>query len=259
MRRLWRRRRRSFPIGSHVTGLLPFRKQQIVPTAGLTPITPSEKLPLTYYLGVLGLTGLSAYLPIVHIGKPKAGESVFVTGAAGAVGMAAIQIFKKMGCKVYGCAGSDDKVALLRELGVEDAFNYKTVADYTAKLKEMIPQGIDIYFDNVGGPLLDAVLANIANNARIIACGAISQYNNTGEPYGLKNASNLIFKCGTMQGFIVFQWLAEYEEAIKTLAGYVLAGDLTVKETVLHGFAEMPKAMNGLLTGANTGKMVVAV
>eukprot|EP01061_Rhynchopus_euleeides_P001321 TRINITY_DN10937_c0_g2_i1.p1 TRINITY_DN10937_c0_g2~~TRINITY_DN10937_c0_g2_i1.p1 ORF type:complete len:124 (+),score=61.26 TRINITY_DN10937_c0_g2_i1:2-373(+) len=123
----------------------------------------------------------------------------------------------------------------------------------------MIPQGIDVYFDNVGGPLLDAVLANIAINARIIACGAISQYNNTGEPYGLKNASNLIFKCGTMQGFIVFQWQNEYEEAIKTLAGYVLSGDLEVKETVLHGFSEVPKAMNGLLTGTNTGKMIVSM
>ena len=249
----------KYPAGSFVTGMIPFRKVQILAAEGLTPAFPSEKVKLTWFLGFLGLTGLGAYLPIKHIGEPKEGETVFVSGAAGAVGSAAVQIFKQMGCKVYGCAGSDDKVEMVKKLGVEDAFNYKTTDNYTAKLAELMPNGIDIYFDNVGGAMLEAVLNNIAVNGRVIACGAISQYNNKSveEAYPIRNLPTIIFKCVKMQGFVVFQWAAEFEAAIETLMGFCTKDGFVVEETVMEGFDKMPEAMIGVLSGTNTGKMIV--
>ena len=249
----------KYPAGAFVTGLMPFKKVQILPAESLKPAFPSEKVKLTWFLGFLGLTGLSAYLPIKHIGEPKEGETVFVSGAAGAVGSAAIQIFKQMGCKVYGCAGSDDKVEMVKKLGVEDAFNYKTTDNFTAKLAELMPNGIDIYFDNVGGAMLEAVLNNIAVNGRVIACGAISQYNNKSaeEAYPIRNLPTIIGKCVKMQGFIVTQWAAEFEAAIGTLVGFCTKDGFVVEETVLEGFDKMPEAMIGVLSGANTGKMIV--
>eukprot|EP01060_Flectonema_neradi_P026144 TRINITY_DN349_c1_g1_i1.p1 TRINITY_DN349_c1_g1~~TRINITY_DN349_c1_g1_i1.p1 ORF type:complete len:349 (+),score=69.36 TRINITY_DN349_c1_g1_i1:528-1574(+) len=252
----------KFPTGTFVQAHLPYRLSQIVPEDALNQAYPSEKIPLTYFLGMLGLTGLSSYLPITKIGEPKEGDVVFVTGAAGAVGMAAIQIFKLFGCKVYACAGTDEKVSEIMKLGsVEDAFNYKTVGaeNYEQHLSKMIPGGIDIYFDNVGGEMLDAVIQNMKTGGKIICCGAISQYNaeSADKIYRLKNATSLIGKCLKMQGFIVSQWKSEFPETVRTLMGHVMSGKLVVKETVVEGFSRMPEAFISMLTGGNIGKMVV--
>ena len=253
----------KLPTGTFVQGHLAYKRFQIASDAGLNQAYPSEKIPLTYFLGMLGITGLSAYLPITKIGEPKEGDVVFVTGAGGAVGMAAIQIFKLFGCKVYGCAGSDEKVSEIMKLGLEDAFNYKTVGaeNYEKQLSKMIPGGLDIYFDNVGGEMLDAVIQNMKTGGKIICCGAISQYNaeSPDKIYRLKNATSIIGKCIKLQGFIVSQWRADFPEAIKTLMGHVMSGKLVVKETVVEGFSKMPDAFISMLSGGNIGKMVVKV
>eukprot|EP01059_Diplonema_ambulator_P036827 TRINITY_DN940_c0_g1_i1.p2 TRINITY_DN940_c0_g1~~TRINITY_DN940_c0_g1_i1.p2 ORF type:complete len:341 (+),score=130.95 TRINITY_DN940_c0_g1_i1:52-1074(+) len=250
----------GFVKGDFVTGFLPFQKLMIAPGKGINKAYPSEDIPLTYFLGTLGLTGLSAYLPIEKIGKPKKGETVFVSGAAGAVGSAAIQIFKLHGCTVVGSAGSDEKVKEVLNAGADAAFNYRTVKDedLVGKLKELCPNGIDVYFDNVGGVTLEAALEVMNTHSRIIACGAISQYNLPhSERYGIKNTFNIITKCITFQGFIVSQWSEEFPRVIMTLMEHVKKGEIKVNETRAEGFENMPAAMEGLFTGNNTGKTIV--
>ena len=250
----------KFAAGSFITGLLPWRKVQIASDASLTPAFPSEKVSITHFLGILGLTGLSAYLPIEKIAAAKSGETAFISGAAGAVGSVACQLFKLKGCKVIGSAGSDQKVEELLKLGVDAAFNYKTTPDMIQKLKELAPTGLDIYFDNVGGSTLDAALEVMNNSGRIILCGAISQYNTpSNERYGLKNSMYLITKMLTMQGFIVTQWKQDFPSAVGQLLNLVSEGKLKAKETILSGFNQLPAAFIGMLSGDNTGKMIVTV
>lgn len=211
------------------------------------------------FLGVLGLTGLSAYFPALDIGEPKEGDVVFVSGAAGAVGSVAGQIFKLKGCKVIGCAGSDEKVAFVKSLGFDAAFNYKT-ADAGEALKEFSEEGIDIYWDNVGGPMLDLALERMKSKGRIIACGAISQYNKTYETrYGLKNMMNVIKKEVKVQGFLLGSYLSRAGEGVAALAGWLAEGKIKSKETVSEGFETVAESLVGLFSGKNTGKMIVKV
>lgn len=247
----------NFKIGDVVVGTLPWAEQCIASEKGLQKIDVSIA-PESYYLGVLGMTGLTAYFGLMHIGKPKKGETVVVSGAAGAVGVVVGQIAKIQGCSVIGIAGSDEKVALLKEkFGFDEGINYKTTKNLTEDIAKLCPNGVDIYYDNVGGEISDAVIANINFNARIALCGQISLYNSSEIPVGPRIQPMLLTRSVLMQGFIVGNYSADFPEGIKHLGEWVKDGKLKFSETIENGFDNLPKALLGLFKGENTGKMIV--
>ncbi len=208
-------------------------------------------------LGVLGSTGLTAYFGLLELGRPKSGDVVVISGAAGATGSVAGQIARIRGCTVIGMAGSEEKCAWLTDdLGFAAAIDYKT-QDVEAELDRLCPNGIDIYFDNVGGDILDFCLARIAMNARVVLCGGISGYNTTGGFQGPRNYFNLIFRRARMEGFIVIDYADRYDEAIAEMRGWIDAGLLTQRTTVIDGFRELPGALIKLFEGYNIGKLMV--
>ncbi len=247
----------QFKEGEFVTGMLEWKTSQISTGEGLLKID-GNKAPLSAYLGILGMTGLTAYLGLTQIGKPKAGETLVVSGAAGAVGSVVGQIGKILGLKVVGIAGTDEKVAMLEsDFGFDVAINYNSTEDMTAALKKACPNGIDIYFDNVGGPISDAVLFNINRFARMIICGAISVYNNTELPKSISVQPFLIKNSALMQGFIVSNYADKFPEAIEQLATWLAEGKLSYTETIVEGFESTPQAFLDLFKGKNKGKMIV--
>lgn len=249
----------AYKKGDFVTGILEWKEFQKSNGEGLLKADAS-KAPLSTYLGVLGLTGLTAYLGLTEIGKPKKGETIVVSGAAGAVGSIVGQIAKIYGCKVIGIAGTDDKVAMLKSsLGFDEAINYKTTKNMAAAIKEVAPNGVDMYFDNVGGPISDAVLLNINQFARFIICGSISIYNNTELPKSISVQPFLIRNSALMQGFIVFNYAEKYPEAIQQLSQWLAEGKLTYTETIVEGFDSIPQAFLDLFDGKNNGKMLVKI
>jgi NADPH-dependent curcumin reductase CurA len=212
--------------------------------------------PLSAYLGVLGMPGMTAWVGL-KIAQAKSGEVVFISGAAGAVGSVAGQIARQRGCRVIGSAGSAEKVKLLtEELGFDAAFNYK---EGLAKLETLAPDGIDVYFDNVGGEHLEAALNSLRPHGRIAACGAISRYNDSRAAAGPGNLALMIGKRLTMTGFIVSDWSEHTGQFIQEVGGYLASGKLKLKETVVEGIANAPKAFLDLLAGGNVGKMVVKI
>jgi len=222
-------------------------KDQVVPE-GVDP---------TAALSVFGITGLTAYFGLMEIGQPKEGETVVVSGAAGATGSVVGQIAKLNGCRVVGIAGSDEKCRwLTEELGFDVAINYRT-ENVAKALKESCQNGIDIFFDNVGGEILEAALANLALRGRVVMCGAISQYNDAVPPPGPRNLSVLISKRGRMEGFIILDFLPRAGEAIAQLATWVMSGQLKYKVDVMDGLDSAPEALQKLFSGANEGKMLV--
>ena len=249
----------AFEKGDFVSGMLEWKEFQKSNGEGLLKVDAS-KAPLSAYLGVLGLTGLTAYLGLTEIGKPKKGETIVVSGAAGAVGSIVGQIAKLYGCKVIGIAGTDDKVTMLKSsLGFDEAINYNTTKNMTAAIKEAAPNGVDIYFDNVGGPISDAVLLNIKQFARFIICGAISVYNNTELPKSISVQPFLIKNSALMQGFIVFNYAEKYPEAIKQISQWLAEGKLSYSETIVEGFDAIPQTFLDLFEGKNKGKMLVKI
>jgi len=249
----------AFIKGDFVSGMLEWKEFQKSNGEGLLKVDAS-KAPLSAYLGVLGMTGLTAYLGLSEIGKPKKGETIVVSGAAGAVGSVVGQIAKLFGCKVIGIAGTDEKVTMLKSsLGFDEAINYKTTKDMTAAIKEAAPNGVDLYFDNVGGSISDAVLVNINQFARIIVCGAISVYNNTELPKSISVQPFLVRNSALMQGFIVFNYAEKYPEAIAQLSQWLAEGKLTYTETIVNGFDTIPQAFLDLFEGKNSGKMLVKI
>jgi NADPH-dependent curcumin reductase CurA len=216
--------------------------------------------PMSTALGVLGMPGMTAYFGLLEIGKPKAGETVFVSGAAGAVGSLVGQIAKIKGCRVVGSAGSQQKVDdLTGELGFDAAFNYKEVKDFAAKLQEVCPQGIDVYFDNVGGPLTDAVFTQINVAARIVVCGQIDQYNATRPPRGPRVLWHLIVKRARAEGFLVFDFARRFPEGQQQMAQWIKQGRVKYRETIVDGLEHAPEAFIGLFHGENVGKQLVRV
>jgi NADPH-dependent curcumin reductase CurA len=206
------------------------------------------------------MTGMTAYTALTQIGKPKTGETIVVSGAAGAVGSTVGQIGKILGCRVVGIAGSDEKVEMLKtKFGFDAAINYNTTKDMNKAIAEACPKGVDIYFDNVGGPISDAVHRNINQFGRIIVCGAISMYNATEIPTGPRVEGFLIKKSALMQGFIVSDFADKFAEGAKQLGQWLKEGKLTYEETVVEGFDAIPEAFIGLFTGKNKGKMIVKV
>lgn len=229
-----------------------------IPRSGLAKIDLALGS-LTQWLNVLGMPGMTGYFGLMDVGLPKAGETVVVSGAAGAVGQTVGQLAKIKGCHVVGIAGGRAKCDwVVQELGFDACIDYKT-GDVKAGLKEHCPRGVDIYFDNVGGDILDAVLARLARGARIVICGAISQYNNTGAVQGPKNYLSLLVNRARMQGIVVFDYADRYPLAVAELAGYLKDGRMKSKEDVVTGLDTFPEALTRLFTGQNFGKLVLQV
>ena len=248
-----------FPKGSYVSGILDWKIYQTSNGKGLNIIDPVAA-PLSTHLGILGMTGLTAYLGLTEIGKPVEGETLFVSGAAGAVGSAVGQIGKIMGCKVVGTAGTDEKTVLMKSsFGYETAINYNTTENLKTSIQEACPGGIDIYFDNVGGPISDEVMTNMNRYGRIVVCGAISLYNSTEVETGPRVQPFLITKSLLMQGFIVSNYVDKFPVAIKQLGTWLKDGKLIYSETIMEGFEKIPEAFIGLFEGKNEGKMLVKV
>lgn len=249
----------KFKTGDFVSGMLDWKTKQVATGEGLLKVDAS-KAPLSAYLGILGMTGLTAYSGLTQIGKPKAGETLVVSGAAGAVGSVVGQIGKILGLRVIGIAGTDEKVEMLKtEYGFDAGINYNSTENMTAAIAEAAPKGVDIYFDNVGGPISDAVFFNINQFARLVICGAISVYNNTELPKSISVQPFLIKNSALMQGFIVSNYEKIFPEAMKQLSEWLAEGKLTNTETIVNGFEEIPNAFIDLFEGKNLGKMVVRV
>ncbi len=225
------------------------RRMQAVP-AGIAPVDA---------VSVYGITGLTAYFGLLDVGKPKAGETVVVSGAAGATGSVVVQIAKIVGCRVVGIAGSDEKCRWLTgELGIDACVNYKT-EDVGKALREVCPKGIDVYFDNVGGEILDQVLLQINRAARIALCGAISTYTETEPPPGPRHLMQLVLRHAHMEGFLVLDYVARFPEAIAAMTKWAGEGRLASRVDVVDGIENTPKAFRRLFTGGNTGKLLVRV
>ncbi|KAL9810597.1 putative 2-alkenal reductase (NAD(P)(+)) [Arabidopsis thaliana] len=216
-------------------------------------------VPLSYYTGLLGMPGMTAYVGFYEICSPKKGETVYVSAASGAVGQLVGQFAKMMGCYVVGSAGSKEKVDLLKtKFGFDYAFNYKEEPDLSAALKRCFPNGIDIYFENVGGKMLDAVLMNMNMHGRIAVCGMISQYNLENQE-GVHNLSNIIYKRIRIQGFVVSDFYDEYSKFLEFLHPHIKEGKITYVEDVADGLEKGPEALVGLFHGKNVGKQVVVI
>lgn len=249
----------GFVAGDAVVGSLLWQEIQTVSAQKVTKLSKSGA-PLSYYLGILGMPGLTAYFGLLDIGKPVTGETVVVSGAAGAVGMVVGQIARLKGCRVVGIAGSDDKRAYLKDvLKLDEVINYHTTEDLDSAIAHACPNGVDVYFDNVGGDISDAVIANINKGARIILCGQISLYNSIKTPTGPRLQPALLKKSALMQGFIVSNYASRFDEGIKQLAQWLAEGKLTYQETVIKGFETLPETFIGLFQGKNTGKLLVEV
>ncbi|MBF9254661.1 NADP-dependent oxidoreductase [Pontibacter sp. 172403-2] len=252
-------REQQYAKGDVVLGNLPWSTYTIARGKGLTKID-KQVAPLSYHLGILGMPGLTAYCGLLFIGEPKEGETVVVSGAAGAVGTVVGQIAKLKGCRVVGIAGSDDKIDYLKnELGFDEGINYKATSDMAAAIAQACPDGVDVYFDNVGGEITDGVYANLNKFARIAICGQIAYYNATTVPVGPRIESTLLKKSALMKGFIVNDYTGRFGEATRGLAKWVQEGKLQYQENITEGFGQVPQAFLGLFTGENTGKQLVRI
>ena len=247
----------GYQVGDFVMSFLSWREYYLSNGKGLQKVDPSLA-PLSAYLGTAGMPGQTAYWGLLDIGKPVAGETVFVSAAAGAVGSVVCQIAKMKGCTVVGSAGSDAKVAWLKdELGVDAAFNYKKSDNLSKTLRQHAPNRVDIYFENVGGTHLEAALANMNNNGRIPVCGMISQYNATTPSAAPRNLTNIIGLRLLLKGFIVSDYAARMGEFYADMGKWLASGELKLQETVVEGVENAPSAFIGLFTGQNMGKMIV--
>jgi NADPH-dependent curcumin reductase CurA len=249
----------TFQVGDYVMSRRGWREYFVSGSSGLAKIDPA-RAPIQAYLGTLGMPGLTAYVGLLDIGQPQAGNTVFVSGAAGAVGSVVCQIAKLKGCRVVGSAGSDDKVRwLLNDAGIDAAFNYKQVERLSAQLAQDCPNGIDIYFDNVGGAHLDAALEHMNPHGRLVLCGMIAQYNAAEPPPGPRNLFLAVTKRLLLKGFIVSDHTDRQPAFYADMAQWIAAGQLTWQETILEGIEHAPQAFLGLFSGENIGKMLVKI
>ena len=248
----------KFAVGEHVSGSLGVQEYAISDGRGITKVDP-RLAPLPVYLGTLGMPGMTAYFGLLDVGAVKSGETVVVSGAAGAVGTVVGQIAKIKGCRVVGIAGGADKCRwVVEELGFDACIDYKS-EDLKKALKQHCPKGIDVYFDNVGGEILDAALTQLARDARIVICGAISQYNNTEPVKGPSNYLSLLVNRASMKGMVVFDYADRYALAAREMGGWLAEGKLKSREDVVQGFETFPETLLKLFRGENTGKLVLQV
>ncbi len=249
----------KFQRGDYVLGGLGWREFFVSNGTYLTKIDPTIA-PIQTYLGLLGMPGLAAYVGLLDIGQLGENETIFVSAASGAVGSLVCQIAKIKGCRVLGSAGSDEKIAwLLDEVGVDAAFNYKKVDNLRVELTKHCPEGIDVYFDNVGGAHLEAALSHMNVFGRIIVCGMISQYNATQPPLGPRNLVLVLTKRLTMKGFIVSDHNDRRQDFMIDMGKWLAANKLKWKETIVEGIENAPAAFIGLFKGENFGKMLVKI
>ncbi|XP_010525046.1 PREDICTED: NADP-dependent alkenal double bond reductase P1-like [Tarenaya hassleriana] len=250
----------DFQKGDLLWGIVGWEEYSVItPTPNLHFKIHHTDVPLSYYTGLLGMPGMTAYAGFYEICTPKKGEYVFVSAASGAVGQLVGQFAKMMGCYVVGSAGSKEKVDLLKnKFGFDDAFNYKEEPDLAAALKRCFPEGIDIYFENVGGKMLDAVLVNMRMNGRIAVCGMISQYN-LENPEGVHNLTTIIYNRIRIEGFVVFDYFDRHSKFLDFVLPYIREGKITYVEDVAEGLESGPSALIGLFHGKNVGKQLVAV
>lgn len=248
----------DYAPGDVVMGMVQWAEYQAAEPGGFMRKIAPGVAPWKDYLGVLGGASLTAYVGMKLIGEPKAGETLYVSAASGAVGSIAAQMGKIMGCRVVGSAGTDEKVAWLKdELGLDAAFNHRTVASMDAAIAQHCPEGIDIDFENVGGATLQAILDHINHHGRIIMCGTISEYSTPGP--GLKNIFRIVNHKVRMQGFIVSDHFDMMPQFAADMAGWLAEGKIKYRETVVEGIENMPKALVGLFHGENFGKLIVKV
>jgi NADPH-dependent curcumin reductase CurA len=248
----------GFEVGDHVVGISGTQAYWISDGQGVSKVDPSLA-PLEKYLGVLGMPGMTAYFGILEVGKIREGDTVLISGAAGAVGALVGQIAKIKGCRVIGIAGGEDKCRYITdELGFDGAIDYKSESLYPAVYKHC-PKGIDVYFDNVGGETLDVALAQLRLHARVVICGAISQYNNTTPIKGPENYLSLLVNRASMQGFIVFDYAAEYARAAREMGQWMSEGRLKSREHIVEGLETFPETLLMLFDGRNQGKLIIKV
>jgi NADPH-dependent curcumin reductase len=249
-------RHREFAAGDQVSGMFGVQRYAVSNGASVNKID-TTLAPATTYLAALGISGLTAYFGLLDIGRPEPGQTVLVSGAAGSVGNIVGQIAKIKGCRAVGIAGGEQKCRWLLEAGFDAAIDYKT-ADLRAELKRHAPDGVDVFFDNVGGEALEAALNRLAAGARIVLCGAVSQYNDT--PSGPANYMQLLVARASMTGFVVFDYLARYPEGIAQLAKWLNNGQLQSHEHIEHGdVGDFPATLVKLFRGQNTGKLILAL
>jgi NADPH-dependent curcumin reductase CurA len=247
-----------FSAGDHVSGLFGVQEYALTDGGRVTKVD-TKAAPLPKYLSVLGMPGMTAYFGLLHTGQPKPGETVVVSAAAGAVGSLVGQIAKITNCRVLGIAGGTEKCCyIVRELGFDAAIDYKS-EDVKQSLQKHCPKGVDVYFDNVGGTILEAALSNLARGARVVICGAISQYNNTGPMAGPRNYMSLLTNRATMKGMLVFDYVDRYPQARAEMAQWLAAGKLTSREDIVEGLAAFPETLLKLFNGENLGKLMLKV
>jgi NADPH-dependent curcumin reductase CurA len=248
----------KFPAGDFVSGSFGVQEYAVSDGKGVSKVD-TRIAPLPVHLSALGMTGLTAYFGLLDVGHPKPGDTVVVSGAAGAVGSVVGQIAKIKGCRAVGIAGGEEKCRyIVQELGFDAAIDYKC-DDVKKSLRAHCPRGVDVYFDNVGGDILDAVLAQLARGARVLICGAISQYNNTGPVKGPANYRSLLVNRASMMGFLVFDYAERYAETLREMAGWLAAGKLKSREDIVEGLETFPETLLKLFNGENVGKLIVKV
>jgi NADPH-dependent curcumin reductase CurA len=248
---------RGYVKGDIVEGMLGWQEYEISDGKGLRKIDP-KLAPISTALGVLGMPGLTAYFGMLEIANPKPGETVVISGGAGAVGSAAGQMAKFRNCRVVGIAGADSKINyIVGELGFDAAFNYRSVENYYEILSEICPEGVDVYFDNVGGPITDAVFRLLKPGARVAVCGQISLYNLVEPVQGPSLLPHLLIKQARAEGFLVFQFAARFHEALQQMTEWVQSGKLKYREDIVDGIENAPGAFIGMLQGRNKGKQLV--
>jgi len=250
-------RNNRFAEGAHVVAMTGVQEYAVSDGKGVQVVS-ADDAPLPTYLGTLGMTGLTAYFGLLEVGKPQAGETVVVSGAAGATGSVVGQIAKLKGCRVVGIAGGEDKCrTVVEELGFDACLDYKA-GDLKAGLRREAPDRIDVYFDNVGGDILDTVLPGLNMHGRVVLCGAISQYNASAEARGPANYMSLLVNRARMEGFVVFDYTDRYGPALKEMAGWLADGTLQSRETVVEGGVRaFPTTLLRLFAGDNVGKLVL--
>jgi NADPH-dependent curcumin reductase CurA len=249
----------NFTAGDVVTGNLLWAEHAVADGDELRPVDP-DLAPISTALGVLGMTGVTGYFGMTDVVEPVPGDTVVVSGAAGAVGSVTGQVASLAGARVVGVAGSETKCDWLTdELGFDAAVNYKEADDLRAALADACPEGVDGYFDNVGGPVTDAVFSLLNVDASVAICGQISQYNATEQPSGPRKLIQVLQKRATVEGFLVGDYEGRWGEALTRLGGFIEAGDLSYRESVVDGFENAPDAFLGLFDGENIGKQLVHV
>ncbi len=248
----------DFPVGAHVSGSFGVQEYCVTGARNVQKIDVAAA-PLEKWLNPLGMPGMTGYFGLLDVGLAKAGDTVVVSGASGAVGQAAGQIARIKGCRTVGIAGGPEKCAFVtKELGYDACIDYRA-GDVREGLKAHCPKGIDVYFDNVGGPILEAALSRIARKARIVICGAISQYNATAPVPGPSNYMNLLVQRARMEGMVVFDYSDRYPLAAREIAGWMQEGKYKSREDVVDGLAQFPSALLKLFSGENFGKLILRV